>query len=228
MVSHEHAVFDAFRRESVEPVVHSGAQLVEGKKSLGVLEWKGCPDPSSRCRYQGSVSGKLCMGHGVLSFETVEVDLLGSSHVVRECTLEGTFRDNELEGYGVFTGSMAPYPPVPSPEEGDVEWSWANCAKYAGQWRQTRRDGIGVMTCQDGSTYSGVWADDRFLGACGPDTLDALDAHRVPSRHRRETMENLQGLAGFSRVPPRSSSCGPLQGLAAFLLGAQAAGRCRV
>lgn len=66
----------------------------------------------------------------------------------------GTFKDGRANGSGSLKYNYS-LPASHDAHEGEVE-----VAEYKGNFKAGRRDGYGVMTWSDGSTFKGIWKND--------------------------------------------------------------------
>ena len=66
--------------------------------------------------------------------------------------------------------------------EGDADYRWENCKEYIGQWSADMREGVGVMTCRDGTLVEGLWAKDHFRNSLDKDVVSKVQQRLVRYR----------------------------------------------
>ena len=119
---------------------------------MGVLNWSVNGRP--RGGYEGVLVQGVPNGPGFLLLEN-------------DATLQGNFKDGELEGAGVYTnarGNKLSATFQRGVPVGDVDFTSVEGDVYRGGWRDNRPHGQGKMTFAVGGTYEGGWANGEFSG----------------------------------------------------------------
>ena len=62
------------------------------------------------------------------------------------------------------------------------EERWEFCKEYVGEWVNSLREGVGVMTCKNGTVLQGVWVQDRFQAELYTQKIDKVRNH-VPNEY---------------------------------------------
>ena len=118
-----------------------------------------------RGRYRGRNSFTGGFSHGLRSGAGVWLFDVGSGS---ESSLSGCFVDDALQGEGRYTLSDGSYT-VGSYDAGVLsgevrEYSACHRLLFTGQYRDSQRNGFGVLHHADGGVYSGHWKDGQFHG----------------------------------------------------------------
>jgi len=79
---------------------------------------------------------------------------------------EGTWKNDEFEGYGEMTYSNSTYKGywVNGNKEGKGIYRWNSGAIYDGEWKEDDHEGYGEMTYESGNIYKGYWVKNNKEG----------------------------------------------------------------